>query len=68
MKDYQSNMTNGIDRHLQIIADDGMVIYEREGKFDLELHDDYVVFDEKGERTIIYRSYTSTMVIEETEQ
>ena len=68
MKDYQSNMANGIDRHLQIIADDGMVIYEREGKFDVEMHDDYVVFDEKGERTIIYRSYTATMVIEEPEK
>lgn len=65
-KDYQSNMHNGIERSLQIIADDGMVIYEREGKFDIEVHDDYIVFDENGERTILYRSYTSTLVIEET--
>ena len=68
MKDYQSNMDNGINRHLQIIADDGKVIYEREGKFDLEIQDHYVIFDENHQRTVIYRSYTTTMVIEEIEQ
>jgi len=64
-KDYQSNIHNGIERTLKIVADDGYVIYEREGKFDIEIHDDYIVFDENGERTIIYRSYTSSLVIEE---
>ena len=67
MKDYQSNIDNGINRHLQIIADDGKVIYEREGKFDLEIQDHYVIFDENHQRTVIYRSYTTTMVIEEIE-
>ena len=64
-KDYQSNIHNGIERTLKIVADDGYVIYEREGKFDIEIHDDYIIFDENGERTIIYRSYTSSLVIEE---
>ena len=31
MKDYESNMNNGIERTLRVVADDGMVIYEREG-------------------------------------
>lgn len=66
MKDYQSNMNNGIERYLAVIADDGMVIYEREGHFDVEIHDNYIVFDEMGERTILYRSLTSTLLIEET--
>ena len=52
---------------MQIIADDGKVIYEREGKFDLEIQDHYVIFDENHQRTVIYRSYTTTMVIEEIE-
>lgn len=68
MKDYQSNIDNGINRHFQIIADDGKVIYEREGKFDVEMHDDYVVFDENHQRIVIYRSYTTTIVIEEIER
>jgi len=66
MKDYRSNMNNGIERYLAVIADDGMVIYEREGRFDVEIHDNYIVFDEMGERTILYRSLTSTLLIEET--
>ena len=64
-KDCQSNLHNGINRQLKIIADDGMVIYSREGKFDVEIHPEYIVFDENHERTIVYKSYTSTLVIEE---
>lgn len=67
LKDYHSNMNNGIDRTLQVVADDGLVLYEREGKFDIEVHDNYIVFDENGVRTILYRSLTTTLVIEETE-
>lgn len=65
LKDYKSNLTNGIERTLKIIADDGYVIYEREGKFDIEVHDNYIVFDENHVRTILYRSLTSTLAIEE---
>ena len=65
LKDYQSNLSNGIERTLKVIADDGYVIYEREGKFDIEVHDDYIVFDENHIRTILYRSLTSTLAIEE---
>lgn len=64
-KDFQSNLHNGIERSLQVVADDGMIIYERHGHFDIEIHDDYIVFDENHERTILYRSYTSTLIIEE---
>lgn len=65
LKDYQSNLDNGIERTLKVIADDGYVIYEREGKFDIEVHDNYIVFDENHIRTILYRSLTSTLAIEE---
>ena len=65
LKDYQSNLSNGIERTLKVIADDGYVIYEREGKFDIEIHDNYIVFDENHVRTILYRSLTSTLAIEE---
>lgn len=65
LKDYQSNISNGLERTLKVIADDGYIIYEREGKFDIEVHDDYIVFDENHIRTILYRSLTSTLAIEE---
>ena len=54
-KDYQSNIHNGIERTLKIVADDGYVIYEREGKFDIEIHDDY------GETCIICFIHSFTM-------
>lgn len=68
LKDYQSNLSNGIERTLKVIADDGYIIYEREGKFDVEVHDDYIVFDEDHVRTILYRSLTSTLTIEEKDK
>ena len=68
LKDYQSNISNGIERTLKVVADDGYILYEREGKFDIEVHDNYIVFDEKGIRTILYRSLTSTLIIEEKDK
>jgi hypothetical protein len=67
IKDYESELNLGIERNLKIVADDGMIIYEREGHFDIEIHDNYIVFDENHQRTILYRSLTTTMIIEELE-
>ena len=65
-KDYESNMNNGIHRSITI-KENGEIIYEHEGIFDIEIHDDYIVFDENGARYIIYKSYISTIIIEEKE-
>lgn len=65
MKDQQSNLNNGINRDIKVIESDGFVSYEFNGKADLEMHDDYIVFKSEGKRTIIYKSYTSTIVITE---
>lgn len=65
MKDQQSNLSNGINRDIKVIESDGFVSYEFSGKADLEMHDDYVVFESDGKRTIIYKSYASTIVITE---
>lgn len=65
LKDFHSNMDNGIDRNIRIIANDGYVIYEHTGHFDIELHDNYIVFDEDGQRTIIYHDVTSSIIVEE---
>lgn len=65
MKDQQSNLNNGINRNIKVIENDGFVSYEFSGKADLEMHDDYIVFESEGKRTIIYKSYTSTIVITE---
>ena len=65
MKDQQSNLNNGINRDIKVIESDGSVPYEFSGKADLEMHDDYIVFESDGKRTIIYKSYTSTIIITE---
>lgn len=65
-KDYQSNLSNGVERKLSIVANDGSIVFEHEGKFDVEMNDDYVVYDENGLRTIIYKSYTTSIIIIET--
>ena len=65
MKDQQSNLNNGINRNIKVVESDGFVSYEFSGKADLEMHDDYIVFESEGKRTIIYKSYTSTIVITE---
>lgn len=65
MKDQQSNLNNGINRDIKVIESNGFVSYEFSGKADLEMHDDYIVFESEGKRTIIYKSYTSTIVITE---
>ena len=65
-KDYESNMNNGIHRSITIM-EKGAVIYEHEGTFDIEIHSDYIVFDENGVRYIVYKSYISTIIIKEKE-
>lgn len=65
MKDQHSELNNGINRNIKVIESDGFVSYEFSGKADLEMHDDYIVFESDGKRTIIYKSYTSTIVITE---
>lgn len=65
MKDQHSELNNGINRDIKVIESDGFVSYEFSGKTDLEMHDDYIVFECDGKRTIIYKSYTSTIVITE---
>lgn len=67
MKDQHSELNNGINRNIKVVESDGSISYEFSGKADLEMHDDYIVFESEGKRTIIYKSYTSTIVITEIE-
>lgn len=67
LKDQYSELNNGINRDIKVIESNGFVSYEFSGKADLEMHDDYIVFESDGKRTIIYKSYTSTIVITEIE-
>lgn len=67
-KDYQSEMSNGIEREITITAEDGREIFHYEGKVDVESdHDDnYIKFEsEEGKRYLIYYGITDTIIIKE---
>ena len=68
VKDQQLDWSQGVERLIQVIESDGSVSYEYRGKVDIEMHDNYIVFDENNKRVILYKSYTSTLVITEIQQ
>lgn len=67
LKDFQSNINNGLEREITITAEDGRIIYHYEGKCDIEkAHEDnhYIKFEtEEGKRQIIYYGVQDTVLI-----
>lgn len=66
LKDFQSNINNGIDREITITAEDGREIFHYEGKVDIESNhtDNYIKFEsEEGKRYIIYYGIQDTIQI-----
>lgn len=68
MKDYQSEMNNGIRREITITAEDGREIFHYEGKCDIETShensENYILFEsEEGLRYIIYYGVQDTVLI-----
>lgn len=70
MKDYRSNLSNGLNREITITAEDGREIFHYEGKIDVETKHDgnanYILFEsEEGLRYIIYYGVQDTVLIVE---
>lgn len=68
MKDYRSNLSNGLNREITITAEDGREIFHYEGKVDIETKHDgnanYILFEsEEGLRYIIYYGVQDTVLI-----
>lgn len=66
VKDFQSEITNGIDREITITSEDGREIFHYEGKVDVESNhtDNYIKFEsEEGKRYIIYYGIQDTIKI-----
>lgn len=66
VKDYKSEISNGIDREIIITAEDGREIFYYEGKVDVESNhtDNYIKFEsEEGKRYIIYYGIQDTIQI-----
>ena len=66
LKDFKSELNNGIDREIVITAEDGREIFRYEGKVDIESNhtDNYIKFEsEEGKRYIIYYGIQDTITI-----
>lgn len=66
MKDFRSNISNGIEREITITAEDGREIFHYQGKIDVESDhtDNYIKFEgEDGKRYLIYYGVQDTIKI-----
>lgn len=65
-KDYNSELSNGINREIIITAEDGRQIFYYKGKVDIEEKDGYIRFEsEEGARYIINYGIQDTVIIRE---
>ncbi len=66
LKDFKSELTNGIEREITITAEDGREIFHYQGKVDVESDhtDNYIKFEsEEGKRYLIYYGIQDTITI-----
>lgn len=68
MRDYTSNIQNGVEREITITAEDGREIFHYIGKIDIETahvgNANYILFDdENGKRYMIYYGIMDTILI-----
>lgn len=65
-KNLQSDFGGGIEREVTVYLENGDIIFEREGTFDIEHKEERLKFiDEDGKVQIIYLGRTSTAIVEE---
>jgi len=66
LKEQQSNLNNGLNREITIIAADGREVFHYKGKCDIETdhEDNYILFEgEDGLRRMIYYGVTDTVLV-----
>ena len=66
LKTQESNFKNGLQRTVKVFDVNGSIIYQYDGKIDIEYDECRILFDdEDGKRHVIYYT-TGTVLIEET--
>ena len=63
LTDERSNLSNGLERIINVYTADGNLIAHYEGKIDLEMDQDYVKFDWEGRRYIYYNCFIETIAV-----
>lgn len=61
LTDERSNLSNGLDRIINIYTADGNKIAHYEGKIDIEMDKNYIKFDWMGKRYIYYNCFVETI-------
>lgn len=61
LTDERSNLSNGLDRIINVYTANGDKIAEYRGKIDLEMDQDYIKFDWEGKRYIYYNCFVETI-------
>lgn len=61
LTDQQSNLSNGLERTINVYTANGDKIAEYHGKIDLEMDQDYIKFDWEGKRYIYYNCFVETI-------
>lgn len=59
--DQRSNLSNGLERTINVYTANGEKIAEYHGKIDLEMDQDYIKFDWEGKRYIYYNCFVETI-------
>ena len=68
IKDFKSELQNGLDREIIIYSEDGRKIYSYEGKFDLKVNEDsrdLEFIDNEGKKQIVIFGIKDTAIIKE---
>ena len=61
LTDQKSNLTNGLNRTINVYTANGDKIAEYHGKIDLDADNDYIKFDWEGKRYIYYNCFVETI-------
>lgn len=65
-KGFESNYGGGLNRTVIVYSESGDILYEDEGKFDVEISETRIKYlDEDGKLKIIYLGNSSSAVVEE---
>ncbi|WP_423364131.1 hypothetical protein [Mycoplasma sp. P36-A1] len=66
-KNFSSNFTGGLNRHVYILDKDGKIVWERKGKFDVVNDNGNISYVESttGKKTMLVVGDNETLIIEE---
>lgn len=65
MKEWQSNHGGGLSRKMVIYSENGEILAEYDGKFDISYSDGRIKFLQDGKMRNIYIGNSATVIVEE---